>query len=272
MSRKLLLCALIVLSLSCCAFADGQKIGLLGKSGMTEEEYANLANTAVKWTVNEKPSNATLSFKFYDDLPSMLMGLNAGEIDSFIVTKASGEYITNINPSSYKISGVIRMNQANFAFGFMKGKGEILQKKFNYALGEMRKDGTLEALRLKYFLNPGKDMGFESAEFEKFPDGETVKVALTGDVPPLDFVAPDGKPGGFNTAVLAEIGRRLGYNIEMLVVSTASRIPALASGRADVVFWIQFFNDMEKQPDVPSEIIVSEPYYSWDIFLKIGKK
>ena len=71
---------------------------------------------------------------------------------------------------------------------------------------------------------------------------------------------------------LAEIGRRLGYNIEMLTVSTASRIPALASGRADVVFWIQFFNDMEKQPDVPSEIIVSEPYYSWDIFLKIKKK
>ena len=271
MSRKLLLCALIVLYLSCCAFADSNKIGLLGKSGMTEEEYANLANTAVKWTVNDSPSNAPLSFKFYDDLASMLMGLNAGEIDSFVVTKASGEYITNINPS-YKISGVIRMSQANFAFGFMKNKSETLMQRFNYALSEMRKDGTLEALRLKYFLNPGKEMGFESAEFDKIPDGETLRVALTGDVPPLDFVAPDGKPGGFNTAVLAEIGRRLGYNIEMLVVNTASRIPALASGRADVVFWIQFFDDMEKQPDVPSEIIVSKPYYSWDIFLKISKK
>ena len=271
MSKKLLLCVVIVLSLSCCAFADGAKIGMLGKSGMSEEEYSTLANSAVKWSVDEVPPKAPVTFKFYDDLTSMLMALNAGDIDEFVVTKVCGEYVTNINPS-YKITGVIRMTQANFAFGFMKDKSEALQKKFNDALGEMRKDGTLEALKMKYFLNPGKDMDIESAEFEKFPDGETLRIALTGDVPPLDFVAPDGKPGGFNTAVLAEIGRRLGCNIEMLTVSTASRIPALASGRADVVFWIQFFNDVEKQPDVPSEIIVSEPYYSWDIFLKLKKK
>ncbi len=55
----------------------------------------------------------------------------------------------------------------------------------------------------------------------------------------MDFVAADGSFAGFNTALLAEIGKRLNKNIELTQVDCASRSTALASGTVDVVFWVR---------------------------------
>ena len=70
-----------------------------------------------------------------------------------------------------------------------------------------------------------------------FDGAETVKIAVTGALPPMDYVAADGTPAGFNTAVLAEIGQRTGKNIELVVVDSLGRAAALASGAVDAVFW-----------------------------------
>ena len=53
----------------------------------------------------------------------------------------------------------------------------------------------------------------------------------------MDYVAADGTPAGFNTAILAEIGRRLQVNIKLVQVDSATRALALSSGMVDVVFW-----------------------------------
>lgn len=68
-------------------------------------------------------------------------------------------------------------------------------------------------------------------------DNATVKVAITGSHPPMDYVAADGTPAGFNTAILSEIGKRIGKNIELVQVDSVGRAAALASGTVDVVFW-----------------------------------
>ncbi len=68
-------------------------------------------------------------------------------------------------------------------------------------------------------------------------DAETIKVAITGALPPMDYVAPDGTPAGFNTAVLAEISQRIGKNIELVVVDSIGRATALSSVAVDAVFW-----------------------------------
>ena len=88
--------------------------------------------------------------------------------------------------------------------------------------------------------------------------------------------AGDGQPAGYNTAILSEIGRRLGKNIQMINISTGGRSSALSSGRADVVFWYRTTEsvlddgDSEADPieslflDAPEGVILSLPYYSWN--------
>ena len=141
---------------------------------------------------------------------------------------------------------------------------------FNSAIKAINEDNTLLLLKAKY-VDYAKDDP-KPIIFEKFPDAETVKIAVTGDMPPLDFIAADGTPAGFNTALLAEIGKRLKVNIELLSVNAGARAAALASGRADGVFWFWHDKATKTPRDVPAGVSLTEPYYSYDTFMYIGKK
>ena len=112
----------------------------------------------------------------------------------------------------------------------------------------------------------------EAVKFEKFENAGSVKVAVTGDMPPIDYIAADGTPAGFNTAVLAEIAKRMKVNIELLNIDSGARAAALASKRADVVFWFRTDTGVDVQADVPEDIALSEAYYSWNENLHIKKK
>ena len=118
--------------------------------------------------------------------------------------------------------------------------------------------------------------------FTTFKDAETIKVAVTGDLPPIDFIASDGTPTGYNTAILSEIGKRLKKNIRLISVDAGGRSAALASERADVIFWYRNTEGLKTPPkysnknlkgvmkDSFSGVILSDPYYEWDTDLIIG--
>ena len=267
------LTVLVIVLSACAAYADGIKLGMLtsGKLVVGEAPSMDAIRDIVLWTLY-RPGHGVdeISFKFYSNFASMLMALNAGEIDELATSQVVGEYITAINPD-FAITCAGRMTGTSFVLGFRDGEGEALREKFNAALADMRKDGTLDAITRKYCGNPGHDK-MDSVKFETFPDAETVRVAVTGDVPPIDFIAADGEAAGFNTAILSEIGRRAKLNIKLLHVDTAARTTALMSGRADCIFWYQIYKDAKEQPDAADGVIFSDSYYDFSISLHIGRK
>ena len=92
-------------------------------------------------------------------------------------------------------------------------------------------------------------------------------------MPPIDYVGADGKPAGFNTAILAEICRRLHLNVELVQIDSGARAASLASGRSDIVFWFQSRKAQDKiLADVPDGVVLSESYYNWDDTYLITKK
>ena len=155
------------------------------------------------------------------------------------------------------------------AFGFREDS-KNLRDNFNEALSALRNDWTLGALEGVYIESHGTDDP-EPVEFKKFEKADTIKVAVTGDLPPIDFVAADGKPAGFNTAVLAEIGAYLKKNIELVNIDSGARTAALASGRVDVVFWYEVDMTSDTQSDVPEGVILSSPYFEWNKFIHLRK-
>ena len=50
----------------------------------------------------------------------------------------------------------------------------------------------------------------------------------------MDYVSAGGEPVGFNTALISEIGKRLGVNIEFVTVDCGARGIALATGVCDI--------------------------------------
>lgn len=268
--------AVVALS-ACSAFAEGVKLGLLSRAqGQVEalrkviSEGGSLGN-AIMWRLFGRNNNKYESVSYYDNLTGLIMALNAGEIDEFTIPKVVAEYVINTNPEFVICTAARLRLEAILAFGFRQEDGEELQKGFNAALADMKKYGTLDSITRMYCANPGGE-NISSVRFEDFPDAATIRVAVTGDLPPVDYVSANGEPAGFNMAILAEIGRRMKVNIKPVQVDTGARTAALMSGRVDVVFWYQFVKGSVELSENPEGVIVSEPYYEFDTMLHVGRK
>ena len=140
----------------------------------------------------------------------------------------------------------------DYSFMLMEGR-ETLRDEMNTAIAAIKADGTLDQLVADYIdaAIAGKDIA--PVEMPKIDGADTVKVAITGSLPPMDYIAPDGTPAGFNTALLAEISRRINKNIELIQVDSMGRSAALASGAVDTAFWTRTNNASNILAELTSE-------------------
>ena len=186
---------------------------------------------------------------YYDSLDALVMALTSGEIYSIgSLPQTTARYLSAQNPSiapafefdwkKARTDGGFALTALNLlgdGFSFMMREDQsALRDDFNKVIAEMEKDGSLDALVFEYVL---KTDNLKPIELEQKPGRATITVAVTGSLPPFDYVAADGTFAGFNTAFLAEVGKRLDRNIKLVQVSSVGRATALASGTVDAVFW-----------------------------------
>jgi ABC-type amino acid transport substrate-binding protein len=151
--------------------------------------------------------------------------------------EAMGRIADTDNPGHFEELMKNGLMSNDFAFMMMEDN-TALRDEFNDAIAAIKEDGTLEKLIEEHIDKAVADKSVTPAvELPSFEGADTIKVAVTGSLPPMDYVGPDGAPAGFSTAVLAEIANRLGKNIEIVVVDSVGRAAALASGVVDAVFW-----------------------------------
>ena len=258
--------------------ASAEVVGMLSKLNISLEGMHSRTNSDsnefVRTLVHIDNNNLSIkhpdSTKFYDSMTAMLMALNAGEIDSIYLPECVGEYVLNANPNT-ELKGLLIGNYwLVLSLGFSE-KNSALRDKFSAAIDAMTTDGKLALLEKEYISGP-KANHTQTVTIDKYDDAETLRVAVTGDLPPVDYIAPDGTPAGYNTAVLAEIGRRLHVNIEPVQVDAGARAAALTSGRVDCVFWFADAEGMNAKYDLPEGIILTTPYFYWNKQLLIGLK
>ena len=205
---------------------------------------------------------------FYDSLMALVMDLKSGKLDEIILPEEVGRYLIKNNNSfrGFASTGILT---SGVSFGFREDSAELMDE-INEILSGMKADGTLEKFGAKYVAVSSKDRDPEPVRPVEIKDAPEIKIAVTGDMPPIDMFAGDGNPAGYNTAVLAELGRRLNKNIKFINTNAGGRSAALMSGRADIVFWYRAtksaiegddpFDNLFK--DAPEGVILSLPYYS----------
>ena len=294
---KKVVCALAAVLIMCsaCYAVDSVKLGALTWLGTTEGEFqeglddmrkslAPLISENSDWMEEDGMHDFLLELvktrrviRFYDSLLSMQMALRSRKIDELVLPEAVGTYLL-ANNSDYEVNFSLNMMPSTISFGFKAGNAPLC-KDFNKAIAAMKKDGTLARLERDYIRDFGAEEP-EQVKFEEFKGAKTIKAAVTGDLPPIDFIGADGRPAGYNTAILAEIGKRLKRNVRLISVDAGGRSAALASERADVVFWYRNTEGIKTPPkakvkgfmkDSVSGVILSDPYYEWDTDLVIGR-
>ena len=158
--------------------------------------------------------------------------LESGKINKLVLEGYAADYVAARNE---KFTVVKDYRTVNFSMMTMDTNTEVYDI-LNNAIKAMKEDGTLATLvenELKAYINSDPT----PKELPHFDGAMTIKVGVTGDMPPMDFVASNGKAAGFNIALLTEIANRAQVNIELVQIESGARAIALSSGNVDAVFW-----------------------------------
>ena len=255
-----LLAGLMLLSLAACGGKDDKvvKVGVLEAGGLndmrTEEHLAHMKEEL------KHSSDVTTEFSTYDNLSTALMDLEAGKIAFISLEESTANYVAARNEK-------VTVNKIDLKTEFSMMTMDTNQEVYdilNNAIKEMKADGTLDSLienELKAYINSDP----VAKDLPKFEGAQTIKVGVTGDVPPMDFVASNGKAAGFNIALLAEIANRAQVNIELVQIETGARAIALSNGKVDAVFWTKGMTCTVCGAEGAEKVdgtLVTESYYS----------
>ena len=233
-------------------------IGRLSKLNITEDEL----NEVLKDIMVNSICNR---YVFYNTMTDMLMALNNGDIAVLETDQNTVRYIVSRNDGLTDRPPYLNPNTLMFSI-LLREEDDELRDQISGCIAGMKEDGAIEEMRQRYIEDVITGDDPEAVAPLAFPGARTIKVAVTGDRPPMDYVSAGGKPLGFNTALIAEIAKRLGVNIEFITVDCGARGIALATGTCDIVFWMEIgdFENWEGADfeDQPENTIVTEPYMS----------
>ena len=252
MKRVLALVLVLLLVPGVCMGADEALCGRLTKLNVAEDTLFQAATPYI---------GLFTGFKFFDSLTSMLAALRSGRIAAFAVDKYTADYLI-ARTGQYTVLRVGR-NNLSYSMLLLEENGELCGK-ISAAIKDMKSDGTLEAMKKLYIDDCISGTDPKAVKPEHFDGAPTLKIALTGDRPPMDYISVAGEPIGFNPALVSEIAKRLKMNAEFISVDSGARAAALASKTCDAVFWSETRNfnnregfDMEDRPD---HTIITEEY------------
>ena len=253
------------------AASDGVRLGMITHLNVTEKKMDDILKMVEE---DSKVPLTNFTVTYYDSLKLMQMGIESGSIDQMSLYANVANYVI-ANNDKYESVGDSTLKNLSDSFCFAMRKDDtVLKDELNKALGEMKSDGSLDKLIKEYITDVDKGQAPPAIEIPMTEGADTIKVGVTGDLPPLDYVNAEGKAAGFNTALLAEIAKRSGKNVEVVDIDSGARASALSSGQIDVIFWV-VVPTMEKLPadiDKPEGVELSDPYFKDNVeHLKLKK-
>ena len=271
---SMVLVLLIVLSLGLPACAAGEapvrkygNIGRLSKLNITEDQLNEILKDIMVHSICDR-------YVFYDSMTDMVMGLNRGDIAVLETDQNTVRYIVSRNDHITGRPPYMNPNTLVFCM-LLRAEDTELRDQISDCIAGMTEDGTIGTLQQAHIENviAGEEPG--AIEPEVFPGAGTIRVAVTGDRPPMDYVSAGGQPSGFNTALITEVAKRLNMNVELVSVTCPARGIALATGICDIVFWMEVgdFENWEgaNLEDQPENTIVTAPYLSVPLWWAVLK-
>ena len=234
--------------------------GCGGQNGSAEEE--NIQCGIMNWQEPNDleifPEPALGEWKQYSSLTAMVLDLNAGNVEYLLVPASVASYLKaqddtlTIAPGGAGVPTELRMA--------VRSDDTELYNTLQDGIQALKGDGSLDTLIDTYITNISTD-GSEDSSQQGTEDSYVVGV--TGDLPPLDYVAADGTPAGFNVALMNAISDKMNVPFTFVQVEADARLSALSSGKIDVIFW---YGNVQGYTSEKDELLITDEYYTDTVY------
>jgi ABC-type amino acid transport substrate-binding protein len=230
----MLICSVLTL-LSFATFVDAAKPAGEEKAksiGMLEMNYTKAQTIE---TDAQKQINRNRAIKYYNNLGSMIQDLRNGKLDRVSLPEFTVDFIRGRDPEGPIILSVQDRARYFVSFSMATYNNPALTKKLNTALDSMKKDGTLDKLVKLYVTGLPGDVEPPVEAIPTIAGAETIKVVVTGDFPPVDYINAQGVPAGFSNVFMKEIAKRAQLNVQFVRADEKTDIAKLQKREGDVL-------------------------------------
>ncbi len=222
---KTLIFFLSVLFLVSCS-KESREIGSL-KDAETATIGAMTGSTGEQH-VRTKFPNAKL--KSFDDVMDAVAALKSDQIEAIVTAYSNAINICKHNPELKMLKEVIEYE--NTAIAIAKGKEDLLAQ-VNTVIHDLKTDGTLKDMRQRWFKEDF--LPYKTFSFNLPSSGEPLKIGVSATREPFCFKDEKREVSGHDGELARRIGEKLKKPIEFVDMKFSALIPALQSGKIDMI-------------------------------------
>lgn len=189
--------------------------------------------------------------KTFDDIMDAVSAIRAGQLDAVVTAFPGALQVTKKNPDLTLVAEPLSAENTAVA---ARQSDTVLLAAVNEALDSLRRDGTLTAMKTRWFkpdLSP-----YNEPDIPNAPTGEPLTIGVSATREPFSFVDGSGRITGHD----GELARRLGALLHRPVVFSNMKlmalIPALQSEKIDLVV-----TGMADTPERRKRVAFSTTYY-----------
>ncbi|MCQ2609484.1 MAG: transporter substrate-binding domain-containing protein, partial [Lachnospiraceae bacterium] len=216
---------LMVLSLAACGKKESADVAVNAELSHPSASEQEVNDARAK---QEKRSSASSKITYYDDINTLILALKNGKINLAYLGESVARYVM----SKDETMGYVKTEYSlpNEYALCMREEDIQLINSMNEAIKAMKADGTLKKLadeNIEAVINGSEP---QVVSLPKVDGRRTIVVAITGDIPPMDYISKDGTAAGFNVALLKELSDRCDINVELSLINAQARAASLMSG------------------------------------------
>ncbi len=168
--------------------------------------------------------------KSFDDIMDAVTALKSGQLDAIVTASPTALQVAKKNPELWRVPE--RLDNEDTSIALRKGDDK-LQADLNRVIADLKADGTLADMSKRWFkqdLSP-----YDEKEYPVPSDGHVLKIGVTATREPLSFVDKNGRVTGHDSELARIIGAKLHRPIQFSNMKFMALIPALQSGKVDVI-------------------------------------
>ena len=168
--------------------------------------------------------------KSFDDIMDAVAAMTSGKVDAIVTAYPTALQVSKKNPELALLSEPL--DHEDTAIALKKGNDQLLAT-LNRIISGLKSDGTLETMKKRWFkadLTPYEEMNITLPN-----EGKPLKIGVSATREPFSFVDKNGRVTGHDGELARIIGAKLQRPVEFLNMKFMALIPALQSGKVDLI-------------------------------------
>jgi polar amino acid transport system substrate-binding protein len=220
-------------------FADvgDAKIGVM--TGSTGEEIA-------------RKRFAQGEIKSFDDVMDAVAAIKSQQIDAIVTAYPLALQVVKSNPELRRLPEPL--DNEDTAIAVRKGNDALLAD-VDRVIGDLRRDGTLEAMKKRWFKTDSAP--YDEPEIAEPAGGKPLRIGVAATREPFSFVDRHGRVTGHDGELARRIGAQLGRPVEFADMKFMALIPALQSGKIDLIV-----SGMTATEERKKSVDFTQPYFA----------